>query len=242
MAEIKDFTGYTWIGNSTISPMFYTVTYSINFTSNNTNYTEFNFENVFDDIIEDRLKYNDTIIYSDFDDVWANDAYKTVIFTGDLSGTEIDRNQLSTWLNENGTIIPPITDLTNYKWTANDTIDDSKMGYEYNINFTSNSNNYSKFAFVNDSSSIPQNSLQYNQSIAYSYDFLQWSNQNYKEIIIKGGTDATNTALINWLMLNGTLTKLSTNKFKLGNSAVKMCLGDTEVNKIYLGTELMYEK
>lgn len=86
--------GETWVINETAS-LDIIETFSINFTSNETNYTSFGVQGA-----NSLLQYDDTIVYrinympvTDY--VWTNQAYRTVTFE------EVPTGELLTWLQAN---------------------------------------------------------------------------------------------------------------------------------------------
>ena len=99
---ITDLTGYTWVGNSVIS-LESSVSYNINFISNNTSYTElYMWLRV---PIGGELQYRPfNVVAYDFNTQWQNDAYKTIQITG---GTDATNSTLISWLEANGTLTAP---------------------------------------------------------------------------------------------------------------------------------------
>ena len=112
-----------------------------------------------------------------------------------------------------------LTDLTNTKWYFNDTLGDkTPMGKNtkykpttteiefYNINFTSNSNNYKQIVFRLYSNAT-HNAMQFFSpplKTAYDLESNTWNAPSYRLIHITNGTDTQNTYLINWLKINAT--------------------------------------
>ena len=113
--------------------------------------------------------------------------------------------------------MPTITDLTGTKWLINDTFStmpsglpmDGEQGYNdiLYINFISNSNIYSYIEWGDGDMIV----YEYNGVLLYNTQNSQtivwggsWKNQVYRTIEITGGTDATNSTLINWLLANAT--------------------------------------
>lgn len=91
--SVSDLTNTTWLFNDVISYM--SSSWSIDFISNNTNYT----------IIRNRydmyIAYDSTNAY-DFDqNIWVNNAYKTIAITG---GTDVTNSTLISWLEANATL------------------------------------------------------------------------------------------------------------------------------------------
>lgn len=122
----------------------------------------------------------------------------------------------------------PISDLTNTTWVLNSSVSwwssidfSSKWFY---IDFTSNNNNYNELDFdsfngEDENGEFFQQYLVYRNNITHNdaYVFYEISpytdeilhfnpynyyNDAYRTITITGGTDATNTDLINWLSAN----------------------------------------
>lgn len=102
-----------------------------------------------------------------------------------------------------------ITDLTGTVWKLSTYITD-KPPSAYSINFVSNGTNYDKIS--GSISGLPiKISIKYSTSgtatTVYSgkVGVATWTHYNYRIIEISGGTDATNTALIDWLYKFGEL-------------------------------------
>ena len=93
-----------------------------------------------------------------------------------------------------------LTDLTNTTWIIkNSGLQSITGGATFNINFTSNSTNYTSMVF---SSPYISWSLSYDNTQVYGGIPVVWADQAYRTITIIGGTDATNVQLINWLIDN----------------------------------------
>lgn len=100
-----------------------------------------------------------------------------------------------------------ITDLTGTIWTFNDVIDFSSIqsSVRYNINFTTHFDS----TLIEDATSIylSQNSISYYVD-SFLSDIQVYNGSSWYEgtdnIVIEGGTDATNANLIAWLQTNAT--------------------------------------
>lgn len=138
---VSDLTNTTWVING-YGSVHYDGSMYINFTSNNTNYTEITFYT--DDV---SITYNTTRV-CEADDMnnytpsdWVNEAYRTISIT---DGQDVTNATLIAWLEANATQQGSAS-LTDTKWRFKDTPDLSSFpaaGTSYSINFTSNSNNY----------------------------------------------------------------------------------------------------
>lgn len=113
-----------------------------------------------------------------------------------------------------------ITNLTNTTWIINDNPSTFPSGYDftnigdstedgpYYINFISNEISFTSMLFR--AWELSRTSMTYTnttdtQVLTYRYNNgYQWANDNYKTIVITGGTDVTNSTLINWLQNNAT--------------------------------------
>ena len=93
-----------------------------------------------------------------------------------------------------GWVIPaPVpTDLTGTTWLFDETISSGSGNISWN--FTSNGNNYTSI--------LVGSSMSYGKTIVYSNG--SWTNNNYRTIAITGGTHATSSAWIEWLMERAT--------------------------------------
>ena len=99
-----------------------------------------------------------------------------------------------------------VTDLTGTTWVINTRPYGTSISLgsiNASINFTSNNTNYSRiFIPIEDDLVDGTEVLLYDNQQAYRN--RAWYNEAYKTISITGGTDATNTNLINWLEANAT--------------------------------------
>lgn len=99
-----------------------------------------------------------------------------------------------------------VTDLTGTTWVINTRPYGTSISLgsiNASINFTSNNTNYSRiFIPIEDDLVDGTEALLYDNQQAYRNS--AWYNEAYKTISITGGTDATNTNLINWLEANAT--------------------------------------
>ena len=117
---ITDLTGYTWVGNSSLSniaPSGTDITskdgmaenYAINFTCNNVSYTYFN---ILDrDYSPYGYFYSNEALNSDdgttvvYTESWISDNFKTIQIIG---GTDATNSNLIAWLQNNGTLSAPV--------------------------------------------------------------------------------------------------------------------------------------
>ena len=161
----------------------------------------------------------------------------TIEITG---GEDATSAALITWLTQNATQIvePSITDLSGTKWVFNNTIAKIQANtiVVFDISF------YWDFDEADPTSGIDctifrqyYNStrnytlLQYNSDPAYFWESpasgveTGWVDETRKTIYISGGSDATNTTLINWLQENATqivepsITDLTNTKWLLND-------------------------
>lgn len=101
---ITDLTGYTWVGNESLSLRDYNgSTWTINFTSNNENFNQIN---ILARGPQQELRYlpnkdENQVVY-DFPSGWRDEAYKTIQITG---GTDATNSDLIAWLQANGNLI-----------------------------------------------------------------------------------------------------------------------------------------
>ena len=102
----------------------------------------------------------------------------------------------------------PIINLTNTVWLLNDwpniTITNDNL---YNLNFSSNNNAYSQLSLSRVfAQSLPIPTVKYDNTMVYQITpGVKWIDQVYRTITITGGTDVTNSDLIDWLYNNATL-------------------------------------
>lgn len=92
-----------------------------------------------------------------------------------------------------------LTDLTGTTWFINESPNVGGTS-SYNINFTSNSANYTSFDINNGIAYVDGRIV----AIAYDPGMSIWFNQNFRTIEITSGTDVTNSNLIAWLQANAT--------------------------------------
>lgn len=107
---VTDLTNTTWVLNSNISFAYWVNRWYINFTSNNTNYTEF----YMGDDEEMWIYYSNNQVYYRG---WVNDVYKTISITG---GTDVTNANLISFLQNNATQQEPTpigTEITHQYWS-----------------------------------------------------------------------------------------------------------------------------
>lgn len=207
---VSDLTNTTWVFDDAADVKtaadYVIVSYNINFTSNNSNYTLLKFDN---DPIEPEMFYNTLGVYSANNSEgiywWDAGEYKVIEITG---GTDVTNATLIAWLEANATQIT-ISDLTNTTWLLNNSFAlPQNLDISYAINFTSNNNTF-KNIYLDDDYGEDNFMISYytadNQTI-YVYDSFDggWTNQAYRTIEITGGTDVTNATLISWLEAHAT--------------------------------------
>lgn len=142
--------------------------------------------------------------------------------------------------------IPSVTNLTNTKWLFNNEPIMEQFGYLY-LNFSSNNTNYTGINIVNASRYI---GMQYDLTDAYigyseATSSTGWQNEAYKTIEITGGTDATNTDLISWIIANATqiIEPATGGSISVGSFQInKVLLGTIELKSIYIGEIKLYDK
>ena len=133
-----------------------------------------------------------------------------------------------------------ITDLTGTTWVFDDELSLPIIIGDYatfNINFTSNSTNYTQLVDNSDSSPLDKSLwLQYNNTLAYEFAEEEsvvtipptWYNENYKTIQITSGTDVTNSTLINWLQANAT-QQTSGNQYEITETLTNLTSGNKTI-------------
>jgi len=136
-----------------------------------------------------------------------------------------------------------ISDLTGTKWLINNNPHvDAETG-EFYFNFNSNSIAFTGiYIGYNGQLDPTDNSLLYAYSSPMHVFDGSWENQAYRTIEITGGTDVTNSTLINWLQSNATQITEPANTFSFGNLPIEnMYFGTQQVQKIYFGSALVWE-
>ena len=129
-----------------------------------------------------------------------------------------------------------VSDLTNTKWLWNSSlIRDGSIKY-YNINFISNNTNYTTMEI-----DLEDRYISYNDTTVHTYPDV-WIDEVYRTITITGGTDATNTDLINTLTYNATQI-VEAGKTQLGTRTItKKMFGTREITKEVVNGVVVYEK
>ena len=233
---ITDLTGYTWTANSVVTIPSTAITYNFNFTNfqsgNYDNYLGLKLDN---NTLYWREQYGENInlkaTFGSVDGVkkWYSEGYRVINITGGEDSTNIE---LINWLSANGTLSLTTTDLTGYKWDAKSTINFTTLfggnnyNYYFNLNFyDSSSANYIKIKLY---SYTNNEEIRYflNESDSNQvYSSSSWNVASAKSIIITGGEDSTNGMLIQFMYLNGTLTK---------NTSTMTAAGDYRFNDVLL--------
>ena len=119
--------------------------------------------------------------------------------------TEADKEEIAGIVANS--ISNTVTNLTDTTWILNNDINLS-TAFTYNVNFESNGNSYSKLK-----STYSYNGRQYYYILHYddtkAYDTIDgWVDTEYQIVSFTGGTDATNTALIDELYTWGKLQEV----------------------------------
>lgn len=209
----------------------YNSRFSINFTSNNTQYTSLSYV----------LGTTSDTPFVDYDDgtrvymftTWEDEVYRTITITG---GEDVTDPDCITWITSNAIQLEipedpddnpedpgsddggdggnPLVDLTNTSWYFNETIDSSlctnleypPAGYNggFSINFVSNETNFDYLGA--DIGNGMSDSLWYNHDSVdegvYDYADNTWYDESYRTITITGGDDVINPDLITWITSN----------------------------------------
>ena len=178
--------------------------YDINFTSKNTNFTQFIFSQS-----SYGLFYNNTQVYEKgYYEDWLDWDYRFITIAG---GNDTQNSTLIQWLEANAVLVP--NDLTNTKWNLGNNITFEIASYDfkgtYAINFKTGGNvNYTSLSLVYE---INTNKVKYDSTSVWEDDETPWmSDSSNSQITITGGTDVANSNLIKWLCLNGTYVNLIT--------------------------------
>lgn len=125
-----------------------------------------------------------------------------------------------------------IDDLTGTTWRLNDN-PYIPSAFSYSINFISSGKIYTNFKNIQ--TNILTSSLCYDDTSVYNSLGRIWLDKAYQTLTFTGGTDATNTDLINWLYANGELISNggyyeNTSITSVGNYAFSHCDFLTAVN------------
>lgn len=135
--------------------------------------------------------------------------YQTVTFTG---GADINNATFISWLRNNAKRVDLITNLTGTTWELKSErlvalpqySESGNYSRFYNLNITSNSNNFSGANWYNydpySSRDYDSGAMVYGATTVYSGG--HWENNAYRTISITGGTSATDVNIINWLYSN----------------------------------------
>lgn len=234
---ITDLTGYTWVAESVITIPTTSITYRFNFNNyevgNNVNYLGFKLDNntVYWQYQEgEKIYLKETYAIIDGVEEWYAPSYRVINITGGEDCTNIE---LINWLSDNGTLSLTITDLTGFKWDANNTINFENLhggdnnNHYFNLDFSDSSSvNYIKINLYF-GASMDSKSIKYylnNTDNTKVYSSNSWDVESAKSIIINGGEDSTNGMLIQFMYLNGTLTK----------TTITMTAGDYRFNDVLL--------
>jgi len=228
---INDLTGTKWVinENPTVDG---DIVYSINFTSNNSIWSEFEFSTGNDPVI----KYDfQTSVYNGDSGIWTSQAYRLISITG---GTDAQNSTLISWLLSNATQVP-VVDLTGTEWLFNDIIGISS-DIEWFINFTSNANSHTGIGLEEHHVEMFYFTDYPVYTTAYSEDL--WDDNAYKTISITSGTDVANPDLIAWLSQNATIQESSSPSISIGTLSLSSVYCNGDIAKIILNGVTLYEK
>ena len=208
---VSDLTNTKWCFNDDLS--YYlagsTATVQINFVSNGASYTSIYFSNLSEDPAKVGYGTSSNLVYVD---VWTNQAYRIISITG---GTHATDSGLISWLQENAVQVP-VVDLTDTEWVFNDTIDinsgfTASTSYSetpifpYSLIFTDSNDEQHTALGCASSNGTRWNIFAYQGDIYIRQAYMGgWMEEAYRTIEITGGTDATNSNLISWLVQNAT--------------------------------------
>lgn len=197
---VTDLTNTIWLFNDTVDlEDAELIDFGLNFKSNNVTYDTFSFSPgrtstfIYYSVSPDRTQAYSTSTG------WANTNYKVISITG---GYDVTNSHLISWLTNNATLLP--SDLTGYTWVGNEPsyITTPYTNEGYYLSFTDLSNN--SYSFFGIGRFDGKKSINYDlEMVLYG---ASWVDDSYKTIQITGGSDVTNSTLIAWLGLNGTLT------------------------------------
>lgn len=135
--------------------------------------------------------------------------YKSLNFASAVTDTT-----LLTWLNNNAIRLSTTNNLTNTKWEfftnvlSDALINTGSVDLTFNINFTCGDESFTSISL---SPNIPGSQharwgIKFNNTVVFYSEYNEggtdyvyvWNNEKYKNIIITGGNDASNEALIAW--------------------------------------------
>ena len=118
-----------------------------------------------------------------------------------------------------------VTDLTNTTWILNNDLHSATYIGIKNIFFVSNNSNFARIDTDEiESDGILVYGFAGSNTEVYNVFSGGWTNQAYRTIKITGGTDVSNTELINWLVTNATQLVVSdlTNTTWVLNSSINL--------------------
>lgn len=170
---------------------------------------------------------------------WANSSYQTI----QVDTNSTDYSSFVTWAKANGGVL---LEKGTYKWLDSPITPNSAISA--NLNFTSNSSNYIKLSY---SVGAPTSRIiDYHDTGSSHIDVYSmtdgWATEAYKTI-----TTATDQYVdydfYNYAIIGGQLVKQAatptTGTIKFGTAApTKYYLGNKAVDRIYMGTVLLYKK
>lgn len=170
---------------------------------------------------------------------WANSSYQTI----QVDTNSTDYSSFVTWAKANGGVL---LEKGTYKWVDSPITPNSAISA--NLNFTSNSSNYIKLSY---SVGAPTSRIiDYHDTGSSHIDVYSmidgWENEAYKTITT--ATDQyVNYDFYNYAITGGQLVKQAatptTGTIKFGTAApTKYYLGNKAVDRIYMGTVLLYKK
>lgn len=192
------------------------------FISNNTSYTGIFFTELDPETGEFwEICYSNENILAYGSSTWLT-KYQTITFESNQTVDETAYDWLITQGNLVKQTVETITDLTGYTWVGNDTLG-FPAKVTYNLNFTTTFTDPStsqvdtfnavqlEFSTTKFGSMLSYVNILINSLFAYNWSVSEfsigWQDPLEKTIQITGGTDATNSDLIEWLQANGNLIK-----------------------------------
>ena len=194
-----------------------------------------------DEFHDNDMYYGSTKVYIVSDSRYTNANYQII----EIDPNQTNFNAFITAMKDN--IEGVLLEAGTYKWVDAPKYNSAIMATNYEFNFNSNNNDFTLIRFNYNKEMIGAFYMLYDSNNVYDSSNAVWNNNSYKELIISEN-QYVNYDFYNYAITGGQLVKQetpepTTGTVKFGTTApTKYYLGNKAVDRIYMGTVLLYKK
>lgn len=193
-----------------------------------------------DEFHDNDMYYGSTKVYIVSDSRYTNANYRII----EISPNQTNFQAFITAMKDN--IEGVLLEKGTYKWLDSPKYNSAIMATNYEFNFNSNNNDFTLIRFNYNKEIIGAFYMLYNSNNVYDSSNAVWNNKSYKDLTISED-QYVNYDFYNYAITGGQLVKQAatptTGTIKFGTAApTKYYLGNKAVDRIYMGTVLLYKK